>query len=61
MRILVTGATGFVGKAIVAELRREKFDVVCLGSLKNENSDDLPYFQRADVEDLERWAREQQG
>ncbi len=37
MKILVTGAAGFVGKAIVTELLQKKFDVYCLASLKTEN------------------------
>jgi nucleoside-diphosphate-sugar epimerase len=53
MRILVTGATGFVGKEIVAELLKKNYDVFCLGSSKSKNSDNLPNFLKADVGDSE--------
>ena len=43
MRVLVTGATGFIGKEIVATLIEKKLDVVCLGSLKNKNIDPISY------------------
>jgi UDP-glucose 4-epimerase len=53
MRILVTGASGFLGKAIVAELLRENFEVYGLGSLRTREGGgvDGPNFLRADITD----------
>lgn len=51
MRILVTGANGFVGQAIVSELLRNNFEVFCLGSRKSKNTHDLPNFFQADIGD----------
>lgn len=53
MKVLVTGATGFIGKAIVSGLVKENFEVFCLGSLKSENTGELPNFVRADIADFE--------
>lgn len=33
MRIILTGSTGFIGKALLAYLRSEDIDVVCIGRL----------------------------
>jgi nucleoside-diphosphate-sugar epimerase len=52
MRILVTGAEGFVGKAIVAALLEKKFCVFCLASLKSETKS-APKLFRADIGNLE--------
>lgn len=53
MKVLVTGATGFVGKAIVSELIKENFEVFCVGSLNSENTDNLPNFFQVDIGDFE--------
>lgn len=53
MKILVTGATGFVGRAIVTELLQEGNEVYCLGSLKSKIKTGLPNFFRADIKKLE--------
>lgn len=53
MKVLVTGATGFVGKAIVASLIEKDFEVVRLGGLANENTGKLPDFFSADIADAE--------
>ncbi|MGC2235857.1 MAG: NAD-dependent epimerase/dehydratase family protein [Pyrinomonadaceae bacterium] len=53
MKVLVTGATGFVGKAIVAGLIKGNFGVFCLGGLSKENTDKLPNFFKADIADTE--------
>ncbi len=53
MKVLVTGAAGFVGKAIVAKLIEENFEVFCLGSLSKENTGNLPNFYNADIADAE--------
>lgn len=50
---MVTGATGFVGGAIVTELLRKKLDVYCLGGLTSENKAELPNFFQADIRDFE--------
>lgn len=42
-----------MGKAIAAELVRNGFEIVCLGSPSGENTDKLPNFCRADVRDFE--------
>ncbi|HEY0427867.1 MAG TPA: NAD-dependent epimerase/dehydratase family protein [Pyrinomonadaceae bacterium] len=53
MRILVTGAEGFVGSEIVAEFQKEKFEVFRLNSLKSKNSNNSEYLLRADITNFE--------
>jgi nucleoside-diphosphate-sugar epimerase len=53
MKVLLTGATGFVGKEIAFELIKENFEVFCLGGLKAKNTDGLPNFRQADITDFE--------
>lgn len=50
---MVTGATGFVGRAIAAELLRKNFEVYCLGSLSSKNKAGLPNFLQADIREFE--------
>jgi len=40
-RVLVTGATGFIGKRLVAELRKRSHEVVALGSAQGDIADPL--------------------
>jgi UDP-glucose 4-epimerase len=51
MKILVTGATGFLGGAIVDELLRNKFEVFTTG--KSPQAADLPNYFQADLTDSE--------
>ena len=37
MRVLVTGATGFIGREIVAELEQSNVEVIQVGNLKSES------------------------
>ncbi len=60
MKILVTGATGFVGKAIVKELLQKRFDIYCLGNSEAKNKTDLPNFYRADIRNYETLRRLEQ-
>ncbi len=53
MKVLITGAGGFVGKAVATELERGGFEICCLGSPKSKNRDNLPNFCRADIRDFE--------
>lgn len=53
MKVLVAGAGGFLGRAIVAELLAEKHEVFCLVSLKSKDFGDLPNIFRGDIADLE--------
>lgn len=53
MRILVTGATGLVGQAIVSELAKRKFEIFCLGSANGKNKNNLPNFFRGDIRKFE--------
>ena len=53
MKVLVTGASGFVGREIVAELLREKHEVFCLVSPKSKKDKDLPNFFQADISEVE--------
>lgn len=57
MKVLVTGARGFVGQAIVAALLSEKHEVFCLVSLKSENVNKLPNVYRGDITDAESLAK----
>ncbi len=52
MRILVTGAGGFIGRATVAEFLKKRHEIFCLVSPKSENIDDLPNILRGDVGDF---------
>jgi UDP-glucose 4-epimerase len=49
MRVLVTGATGFVGKAIVAELKSKGFDIYTCGKSANSIGADLPNYMSVDI------------
>lgn len=53
MKVLITGAGGFVGKAIADELQRDRFEIYRLGSPRSENTHNLPNFYRADVREFE--------
>jgi GlcNAc-P-P-Und epimerase len=53
MRVLVTGAAGFVGRAIVSELLEKNIEVFCLGNSKSENKYNLPNFLRGDIRNFE--------
>lgn len=53
MKVLITGAGGFVGKAVAVELGRGGFEICRLGSPKSKNTDNLPNFWRADIRDFE--------
>lgn len=53
MRVLVTGASGFVGRAIVTELLGENHEVFCLVRQKSENLDELPNVWRGEISDAE--------
>ena len=53
MRVLVTGANGFIGQAIVTALLSEKHEVFCLVSFKSENVEKLPNVYRGDITDAE--------
>lgn len=50
MKILVTGATGFLGRAVVGELLRNKFEVFTTGKSPQA---DLPNYIPADLTDSE--------
>ena len=53
MRVLVTGASGFVGRTIVAELLVENHEVFCLVRQKSINLEDLPNVLRGEISDAE--------
>ena len=56
MRVLVTGAGGFLGRAIVAELLAEKVEkneVFCLVRRKSKDDDNLPNVFRGDIADFQ--------
>lgn len=55
MKVLVTGATGFIGREIVSELLENDYSVIALSRSKNtpvNESNDLTFY-RADITDYE--------
>lgn len=53
MKVLVTGASGFLGQAIISEIGQENHDIYSLVSFKNKNSQNLPNVYQADISDYE--------
>jgi nucleoside-diphosphate-sugar epimerase len=53
MKVLVTGATGFVGKAIVEKLSETGFDVLSAGRRKLSAKENTPNFIQLDITDVE--------
>lgn len=53
MRILVTGASGFVGRAIISEIGKENHEVFSLVGLNNRNAENLPNVYRGNIADFE--------
>jgi nucleoside-diphosphate-sugar epimerase len=53
MKVLVTGAEGFVGQTIVEELSKKNVEVFCLARPKSERTNDSKTFFRADIVNLE--------
>lgn len=49
MKILVTGAAGFLGRAFVTEFSKKDYEVFSLVSLTSKNTKDLPNVFRADI------------
>jgi nucleoside-diphosphate-sugar epimerase len=57
MKILVTGATGFVGKPLVAALRQQRHDVIASGRAPQSIfSPDVAYFQMREIYAASDWA-----
>lgn len=53
MKILVTGASGFVGRAIVSEIGKENHEIFSLVGLKTRNEENLPNVYRGNIADSE--------
>ena len=53
MKVLVTGASGFLGQMIISELLQENHDIYSLVSLNNKNSLKLPNVYQSDIADYE--------
>ncbi|HEX9961401.1 MAG TPA: SDR family NAD(P)-dependent oxidoreductase [Pyrinomonadaceae bacterium] len=51
MKVLVTGATGFLGRAVVGELLRNETEVFT--TAQSRKADDLPNYFPADISDFE--------
>ena len=53
MKVLITGATGFIGREIVAELSEENFDIYQVGNLSSSFSHPHNKFFRIDITNFE--------
>lgn len=53
MRVLVTGASGFVGRATVSEMVVANHEIFCLASLNGKNVENLPNVYRGNIADSE--------
>ncbi len=53
MRIVVTGASGFIGREIVSELQRLNHEVISFVGLNRKNSENLSNIVSADISDFE--------
>lgn len=49
MKIIVTGATGFIGKEIVAELKRKKYKIVQIGRTPKNTEQTEAEFYKTDI------------
>ena len=51
MKILVTGATGFIGSYVISELLKKDFDIVATGT-KPKNIQDKNWIERVTISRL---------